>query len=190
MKSSILMIIALTLCLSFVASAQPSDQSAKAAKARFPGVSDMHMTMLLEAKKVTSIPLPTWIPAGFKVTDVKLRLGSMVEIEDRVLIIVYSKSLADGKTQRFAIEAGFDGLGGLPYDVTKVIASGVGKIELMYEPSNEDGKVKNFVMTEWFRVGKADFHYDGMYGNEPEDVSLTMISLADTEKIIRSLQRL
>lgn len=191
MKLTIVTLIVLTLCFAFSAAAQkPTRPAGKASVVRFPGISLFQMTQLREAKKVTSIPLPSWIPEGFKVTQVKLHLGSMVEIQDRVLIIVYSKNLANGKTQRFAIEAGFDGLGGLPYDVTKVISSGVGKIDLMYEPSNEDGKIKNFAMTEWFRVGKAEFHYDGMYDNEPEDKSLTMISLADTVKILKSLQRL
>lgn len=193
MKKTIFTLTMLTLSFAFSAAAQtpgPARTANKASVVRFPGVSQFHLEVLLEAKKITAIPLPTWIPAGFKVSDVKVRLGTEVEIQDRVLTVIYSKNLADGKTQRFALEAGFDGLGGLPYDVTKVISSGAGKIDLMYEPNDEDGKVKNFAMTEWFKVGKTDFHYDGMYGNEPEDKSLTMISLAETEKILKSLQKL
>jgi hypothetical protein len=193
MKKTIFTLTLLTLCLAFSAAAQtpvPARTVNKASVVRFPGVSQFQLEVLNEAKKITAIPLPTWIPAGFKVADVKVRLGASVEIQDRVLTVIYSKNLADGKVQRFALEAGFDGLGGLPYDVTKVVSSPVGKIDLMYEPDDEDGKVKNFAMTEWFKVGKTDFHYDGMYGNEPEDPKLVMISLTDTEKILRSLQRL
>jgi hypothetical protein len=192
MKTTIFTLIVLTLSFTFSAAAQTPKPStgSKASVIRFPGVAQFQLEVLLEAKKLTAIPLPTWIPAGFKVSDVKVRLGTEVEIQDRVLTVVYSKKLADGSTQRFAIDAGFDGLGGLPYDVTKVISSGVGKIDLMYEPDDEDGKVTNFAMTEWFRVGKTDFHYDGMYGDEPENSTLVMISLADTEKILKSLQKL
>lgn len=193
MKKSIFSLIILTLGFAFSASAQPPNAARPAAKAsvvRFPGVTEFQMGLLREAKKITAIPLPTWVPEGFKVADVKVRLGSEVEIQDRVLTIIYSKKLASGKVQRFALEAGFDGLGGLPYDATKVISSGVGQIYLMYEPNNEDGKIRNYVMTEWFKVGETEFHYNGMYGDKAEDESLTMISLADTEKILKSLQRL
>jgi hypothetical protein len=187
MKKSIFAFTMLTLCLAISAAAQAPG---KGIAVRFSGVSEFHMGILLEAKKITAIPLPTWIPPGFKMTDVKVHLGSEVALQNRVLTIIYSKKFANGKVQRFALDAGFDGLGGLPYDVTKVIPSGVGNIDLMYEPNDEDGKIKNYVMTEWFKVGKTDFHYDGMYGNEPEHPSLTMISLEETEKILRSLRRL
>lgn len=167
-----------------------SAQTASAAN-RFPGVSAEQTQRLRTAKKLTPIPLPTWIPAGFKLVKIETHLGSKVALQDRVLIIIYSRKLADGKTQRFSLEAGFDGLGGLPYDVTKVVPSTVGKIDLMYEPRDldEGGKLKNYVMTEWFNVGKTAFHYNGMYGATEDDPSIAMITLADTEKILRSLQR-
>ncbi len=192
MKRTIVTLVWLVLGLSISAAAQPSSGAVKAAMAKFPGVSAAHMMMLLEAKKVTPLPLPTWIPEGFSVEDVKLRLGSEVEIQDKVLTVVYSKKLADGGIQRFALEAGFDGLGDLMYEPTKIIRSGVGEIILIYEPKDEEGMVQNeYVMTEWFRVGKTDFHYIGMYGFDEEgDKSARMISMDDTVKILTSLKRL
>lgn len=191
MKTTIFTLIVFTLGLSFVASAQPPATAIKAAKARFPGVSDMHMMMLLEAKRVTSLPLPTWIPAGFTVEDVKLRLGSSVAIQDRVLTVIYSNKMTDGGVQRFALEAGFDGLGDLMYEPTKTLKTGVGPVILIYEPKDEDGNIeKGYVMTEWFKVGRTDYHYIGNYGFDEGDKSARMISMDDTVKILTSLKRL
>ena len=191
MKKTTFTVLALTLCLSFAASAQSSAATIKAAKARFPGVSDMQMTMLLEAKRITALPLPTWIPVGFRVEDVKIRLGSTVEIQDCVLTVVYSNRMTDGGVQRFAIEAGFDGLGDLMYEPTKTLKTGFGELTLIYEPKDEDGNVeKGYVMTEWFKVGRTDFHYIGMYGFDEGAQSARMISLDDTMKILNSLKRL
>lgn len=170
--------------LSVVASAQ--------GEGRFPGVSAMHFEMLRAAKKLTPIPLPTWLPDGFKVEKIDMHLGSLVEIQDRRLAIIYSRKAAGGKTQRFALEAGFEGLGDLPYDTTSTVKSALGQIDIAYEPPDLDGggkKTKNFVMTHWFDVGKTAFHFDGMYGDDPENSRLAMISLADTRKILGSLQR-
>jgi len=167
-------------------------QAEAAGSARFPGLSPHHLEILNAAKKVTAIPLPTWLPAGFKAQKVIAKLGGRVPIEDKQLVIIYSKKLANGKTQQFSLEAGFDGLGGLPYDVTKVIPTAVGKLDLMYEPKDPDDetkKIERFSMTEWFKVRKTDFHFDGMYGSNPDNPAIAMIPLADTEKILRSLRR-
>jgi hypothetical protein len=165
--------------------------SAQAEK-RFPGISAQQLQQLRTAKRVTAIPLPTWIPAGFKIKKLDMKLGAKVPVYDRQLVIIYSRSLPNGKTQRFAFEAGFDGIGDLPYDTTSTVKSGVGVIDIAYQPPDLDEgskKLKDFVMTQWFTVGKTAFHYDGMYGAEPDDASLAMISLAETRKILGSLQR-
>jgi len=164
----------------------------KAPSARFPGASESDFVKLRTAKLSTPLPLPTWVPVGFKIEKITMKLGTKIPIQDRVLVIVYSRKLSSGKMQRFAFEAGFDGLGGLPYDLTKVVSSAVGKIDLMYQPLDIDDsgkKLLDFAMTEWFKVGRTDFHYDGMYGHEEGDTSMAMISMSDTEKILRSLQR-
>ena len=169
--------------LSVVASAQD---------VRFPGVSSVQMQQLRTAKRWTALPLPTWIPEGFKIEKITMNLGAKVAIQYRLLEIVYSRRLPNGKTQRFAIEAGFEGIGDLPYESTSSVRSGVGQIDIAYEPPDLDGggtKTRDYVVTHWFDVGKIPFHYDGMYGNESEKKRLAMISLADTRKILSSLQR-
>ncbi len=158
----------------------------------FPGVSAEQIKKLQAAKRFTPLPLPNWIPDGFKLEKIGSNLGPKVPIEDRSLVIVYRKPLAGGKFQRFSLEAGFDGLGDLMYDSTKIISSPLGKIYLVYEPNDpdEDGKKrKNFVMTEWFNVGRTAFHYNGMFGQEEGGSSLVMIPIAETERILRSLKR-
>lgn len=193
-KFFVLGMLVMSLCIA--ASAQSNTAAVNAAMKKFPGVPKANMEELIAAKRVMQIALPTWIPAGFKIEDIKSRIGRGVAIEDREFVIIYSRTLQNGKIQRFAFEAGFDGLGGLPYDVTKVIPSAVGKIDLMYEPKDLDdaGKtLKFYVYTEWYAVGRTNFHYIGYYGSaseEGEDPTMAMISLADTEKILKSLQRL
>ena len=191
MKRSLLLIVAIAVCAA-AAFAQPADAKTAAAVKAFPGFTAFQMKTLLEAKKVTPVALPTWLPAGFKVEKVNMTLGKSVPIQDRVLEIIYVKPLAGGKRHRFAIEAGFDGLGGLPYDVTKTIRSAVGPIDLMYEPPDlEDGtKIRNYSYTEWFDVSGTAYHYNGMASTEEGDSSLVMISLADTQKILASIKRL
>jgi hypothetical protein len=168
--------------------------AASAQVVNFPGVSAAHRKTLTTAKRSTAIPLPTWVPAGFAIEKIEMKLGPRVKIEDKQLVIIYSRKLANGKMQRFSLEGGFDGLGGLPYDLTKTLTTPVGEIDLMYEPKDYDDeskKVKNFVMTEWFKVGRTDFHYNGMHGanEDADDPGIAMLSLADTEKILKSLRR-
>lgn len=186
----ILLSLSLVSLLSVAALAQ-KEAAGKSQTSKFPGVSASQLSQLQNAKRFTALPLPTWLPAGFKLEKVDAKLGSRIQIQDRYLALVYSRTLASGKKQRFGLEAGFDGIGDLMYDGAKTIPSAFGKIYLLYEPNDSDEtgkKLSNYVMTEWFTVGKTAFHYIGMYGEE-DDPSLAMISLADTEKILRSLQR-
>lgn len=180
----LLLCVLLCSCGSIIASAQ--------SEKRFPGVSAQQLEMLSLAKQITPLPLPTWLPNGFKVEKIDMRLGSMVEIQDKRLAIIYSRKLANGNTQRFALDAGFEGLGDLPYDTTSTVRSALGDIDIAYQPPNLDEggkKLDDFAMTHWFHVGKTAFHYDGMYGAQDKVKNLEMISLADTRKILQSLQR-
>ncbi|QYO67225.1 hypothetical protein [Leptolyngbya sp. 7M] len=181
----------IVLSLAAAASAQ-SKASVQAAMKKFPGVSKAHMEQMIAAKQVMQIALPTWVPAGFTVERIKSRLGRAVAIEDREFVIIYSRTLPNGKVQRFAFEAGFDGLGGLMYEGAKTLLTPIGKIYLLYEPfdADENKKVDNYVMTEWFQVGRQDWHYIGMYGYDESADDLAMISLTDTERILRSLRKL
>jgi hypothetical protein len=185
----------LVLVNAFAVLAQdPPKATVQAAMKRFPTVPQPYMEAMVAAKRVMSIALPTWLPAGFKFEKLQSRIGRAVALEDREFVVIYSRTQG-GKTQRFALEAGFDGLGGLPYDNPRVIRSAVGPIDLYYEPKDLDDEakvLKNYVYTEWFKVrNRTDWHYIGMYGAPEEgDPGIAMISLADTERILKSLQAL
>ena len=172
------------------ASAQVAEAGGRAPTVQFPGITQKQFQQLRTAKQSTPIVLPTWLPAGFKLAKIEMKLGRRVQIYDRSLKLTYERELSSGVTQRFALEAGFDGLGGLPYDATKSLKTQIGTIDLMYEPNDEDGnKIKNYAITEWFSVGKTAFHYMETYEGEPEQPGRRMLSMADTEKILRSLRR-
>ena len=172
------------------ASAQVAEAGGRATEIQFPGITQTQFQQLRAAKRSSPIVLPTWLPAGFKLARIEMKLGRSVPVYDRFLKLTYERELSSGITQRFAIEAGYDGLGGLPYDATKSLKTQIGTIDLMYEPNDEDGnKIRNYAITEWFSVGAAAFHYIETYEGEPERPGRKMLSLADTEKILRSLRR-
>lgn len=158
----------------------------------FPGLSETQKQKLLSTR--IAVPLPTWIPQGFSVTGVVTKTGKSVKIENKILTITYSKKLPKGSLQ-FTIEAGFDGLGSLPYDGDETVKSKVGNIFLYYEPVEEvdDGKkVKytGFIITEWFTVKNLDFHVDFSHENEEirNNRATPKLSKADVKKILQSLQ--
>ncbi len=161
------------------------------AQATFPGINAETKKQLATTKRSVAFALPTWLPAGFTLTQVHSVVGPKVKIEDKQLVIVYSRELKDGKLQRFAFEAGFDGIGDLMYDGPQTLKTPIGKVHLYYQPKGEDGKkILDFAMTEWFDIRGTAFHYVGNYGTEEEGGDrLTMLSLADTKKILSSLRR-
>jgi hypothetical protein len=163
---------------------------ASIASAQFPGLTPAAKRQLATAKRFTPIALPTWIPSGFEAKRVHMVLGPRVKIEDRQLIVVYSRNLPNGRLQRFAFEAGFDGLGDLMYDGGKKLRTPIGNVWLYYQPKDEDGKKQtDFAMTEWFNVGRTAWHYIGAYGTVEEGgENLTLISLSYTEMVLRSLR--
>jgi hypothetical protein len=160
------------------------------AQTNFPGVTPEARKQLKTAKRSLGFALPTWVPAGFTISRVQTKLGRGVKVEEKEFVVVYSRQVANGKMQRFAFEAGFDGLGDLMYESSKRLRTPVGTVYLVYQPKDEDGKkLLDFAMTEWFNVGSTAFHYIGTYGEEEGSKSLSMLSLADTEKILKSLKR-
>ena len=178
------------LSLKGAAFAQAAEAGGRATTTQFPGITEKQFQQLSTAKRSTPIVLPTWLPAGFKLAKIEMKLARNVPVYDRFLKITYERALSGGATQRFALEAGFDGLGGLPYDATKSLKTQIGTIDLMYEPTDEEGKkIRNYAITEWFSVGKTAFHYMETYEGEPEQPGRKMLSMADTEKILRSLRR-
>ena len=138
MKKFLVVTFLFLVSTSAVFAQDPSKAAVQTAMRRFPTVPELYMEGMVAAKKEMSIALPTWLPPGFKFEKLKVRIGRLVSLEDREFVVIYSRKLPDGQTQRFALEAGFDGLGGLPYDNPKIIGSGVGPIDLYYEPKDLD----------------------------------------------------
>lgn len=159
---------------------------------QFPGLSEGQKQKLLSTK--IPVPLPTWIPAGFSVTNMVTNTGKSVKIEDKVLSVTYGKKSANGRLLKFKIDAGFDGLGDLPYEGGEPVKSKVGNIWLYYEPIEEvdDGrKVKyvGFIQTEWFEVRGLAFHVSFIQSNDDDlNKRLPKISKADVKKILQSMQ--
>ena len=183
MMKRILFAFTIIAALSLIATAQKTATT-------FPGVSAAQKRDLQAIKRTLPFPLPTWLPAGFKLESINSDIKARTLIYDRSLVFVYSNKMADGGIQRFAFEAGFDGLGDLMYEPTKTLRTGVGEVILIYEPKDDEGNIeKGYVMTEWFNVGQTAFHYIGSYGFDEGDKSERPISLDDTVKILKSLKR-
>lgn len=158
----------------------------------FPGLSKAQKQQILNTK--ISVPLPTWIPKGFVVTNVLAKTGKSVKPENKVLTITYNKKLDNGSLE-FEIAAGFEGLGDLPYEDGETIKSNVGSIYLFYEPFEEDmngKKVKavGFLMTEWFRINQLAFHVSSDAKSSTKNYRNTnsKISKAEIKKILQSMQ--
>lgn len=159
----------------------------------FPGLTKVQKQKLLNTKIV--IPLPTWIPDGFAVTNIVTKTGKLIKLEDKVYTVTYAKKLPNGNSLKFSVNAGFEGLGDLPYEDAETIKSKVGNIYLYYEPYEEDmngkkEKAFGFIMTEWFRVNKLDFHmsFNSQNPNDKPDPAKPKLSKADVKKILQSMQ--
>jgi hypothetical protein len=164
----------------------------------FPGLTASQKKQLLTCGY--KVPMPTWLPAGFKVDSLVTLTGKSVSIEEKTLLVHFAKEVKPGTQQAFTIMAGFDGLGSLWYKSEK-IQSGVGVVEMYYQPYEEpvDGKreqVKDLIATEWFTVGKTDFNitvstpfdqYAEEYAEE-SGVRYEVISKTDFKKILQSLK--
>lgn len=159
----------------------------------FPGLTETQKQQLINTK--ITIPLPTWIPEGFAVTKIVTKTGKSIKLEDKIYTVTYTKNLTKGNSLKFSIDAGFEGLGDLPYEDGEEIKSKVGNIYLYYEPFEEDmngKKVKavGFIMTEWFIVNKLSFHafFHSQNPNDKPDTTKPRISKADVKKILQSMQ--
>ncbi len=159
----------------------------------FPGLSEKHKQQLLNTR--IAIPLPTWIPDGFAVTNIVTKTRKSIKPEDKIYSVTYEKKLSNGNSLKFSVDAGFDGLGDLPYDGSETIKSKVGNIYLYYEPYEEDmngKKVKafGFIMTEWFNINKLAFHlsFNSQNPNDKPDPTKPKISKADVKKILQSME--
>lgn len=158
-----------------------------------PGLSEPQKQQLLNTK--IALPLPTWVPEGYTVTHIVTKTGRQVKIENKVLTITYGKKLLNGKKEEFKIDAGFEGLGDLPYEGSTMVKSKVATIYLYYEPYEEDGdnkKIKQYglIMTEWFYVKNLAFHvvFNPEGDNHKFNKTKSKISKADAIKILQSMQ--
>ena len=178
--------------IAFLAAAFAAGTLNVSAQVKPAGFSAAQFTELKTKKGTLAVPLPTWLPAGFKLDEMTIKVGRKVPLQDRNFVVTYSNTLPSGKVQSFSIEAGFDGIGDLMYDTTVSVRSGVGKVEIVYEPNdpdNDNKKIARYVMTQWFDVAGTAFHYSDV-ADEADDGSKTQtISLADTKKILASLKR-
>ena len=158
----------------------------------FPGLTEVQKQKLQSTK--IAIPLPTWIPDGFAVTKIVTKTGKLIKLEDKIYTVTYGKKLPNSNSLQFSIDAGFEGLGDLPYEDGELIKSKVGNIYLFYEPYEEDMngkkiKVFGFIMTEWFRVNKLAFHasFNSQNPNDKPDNTKPKINKADVKKILQSM---
>lgn len=170
-----------------------------AAMKKFPGFTTLQMKQLLYAAAYCDIPLPTFLPEGYKVKSIDINIGPRGKIaqEDKRLTITY-----ENKQERkyFVIEGGFDGLGDVPWTATKTLHTAIGAIDFFYDPKDIDGSVlKGETSTQWFSAGSAggafmfkdigqDMLHNATMGNA--DANPQRISKEVCEKIINSLKKL
>jgi hypothetical protein len=168
----------------------------------FRGVSAIQKKQLLVAGH--KIPVPTYLPAGFVLDSLDIQTSKQLKAWEKVIYLRYSRKQADGKWQSFYVEAGFDGIGSLWYDA-ETVQSGVGKIDLYYQPmEDEDGdgkktKIEDMIGTEWFTVGGTAFHVycftpAPQFQEEPNSNTVidprkyTIIPKTEFKKILQSLK--
>ena len=166
----------------------------------FPGINAANKKKLLATGY--SIPLPTYIPAGFKLDTIILaNLTKSARNDEKTLIVRYEKKINDSTYQSFHIDAGFDGLGSLWFK-GETVNSAVGKIYMYYQPLEEaeagqkPERVMDLVGTEWFTVKGTEFHvfcmvsedYPPEESDEADYYRYIPISKAEFKKVLASLK--
>ena len=169
----------------------------------FPGIKSADKKKLLANGMM--IPLPTWLPEGFKLDTFEIKTSKSIPVQDKILYVQYTKRVNDSTWQSFMVEAGFDGIGNLGY-APETIQSPVGKIDLYYQPyetsvAGKKEKQEDMISTEWFEINKTAFHvfcivtmpggeFEAL-GDEDEQeykYQYKAISKDDFKKILQSLQ--
>ena len=169
----------------------------------FPGLKPTDKKKLLASGMM--IPLPTWLPEGFKLDTFEVKTSKNIPVQDKMLYVQYTKKVNDSTWQSFMVEAGFDGLGSLGYP-PETIQSAVGKIDLYYQPyetgvTGKKEKQEDMISTEWFEINKVAYHvfcivtmpggeFEAL-GDEDEGESkyqYKAINKDDFKKILQSLQ--
>jgi hypothetical protein len=155
----------------------------------FPGLTTKQAAQLKNAKRYAQFALPTWLPEGFSVEKIDMKLGPRVGKFDKELAIVYARTLKTGKKQQFAIHCGFEELGDLPYEANHVVRSPVGTLYLFHGRADEELPPVEVSATHWHHIGPKPFAYEAKWRVDDSDTSYVMISLAETKKILASLRR-
>jgi len=75
MKKLLIVTFLLLAAASASLAQDPPKAVVQAALTKFPGVSTPYMEQMIAAKRVMTIALPTWVPAGFKVENINARIG-------------------------------------------------------------------------------------------------------------------
>ena len=91
MKKTLLLLVALAL-FSFLGHSQD-----------FPGLNANHKKKMLGSG--LKIPLPTWLPAGFALDTFEIKTGKNVPVQEKVLLIQYTKKINDSTWQSFIVKA-------------------------------------------------------------------------------------
>lgn len=185
---AVILFLTCSVCTSRAQTVQPASPVDGALK-KFPGFNVAQMNRLLLVKTY-AIALPTWLPDGFKVEKVIVRVADSIPIDQQELCIVYSKTLKEGKKQRFLLEAGIDGIGDLMFDESMEVNTPLGTVNLFYNPKQDGDPVINYVRTDWLDVDGTAWAYASAEGMRTTYKNEAMISLEETKQIIESLQRL
>ena len=153
--------------------------------------------------------LPGWIDEGYR--EYARRMGPDLPLE--LVEIGVPRGTAQGARERATQKEGekmlealprgeyltdwsqarlVDGIGDLLYKPTHIIKSGIGEIELCYEPKDEDNNktLKKYVRTQWYDCNGTFGAYGSCNGATPGLRKSVMISVGDTKKILASLQKL
>jgi hypothetical protein len=169
----------------------------------FPGLKPQHKKILLASGM--KIPLPTWLPDGFNLDTLEIKINKAIPVQDKILYVQYTKKINDSTWQSFFVGAEFeesDRLGHKP----EIVQSPVGEIKFHYQPDVEGlngkkEKMEGFISTEEFEVNSTAFRVMSIVtipggefevlGDEDESemkYNYKPVSKDDFKKILQSLQ--
>ena len=152
------------------------------------------------------IPLPNWLPEGFKLDTFEVKTSKSIPVQDKMLYVQYTKKVNDSTWQSFMIEAGFEPDLESIWHNPEILQSPIGQIGFYYQPYEQtsDGKKKkqeDMISTEWVEINKVAFHVfcivtmpGGQFealGDEDErehKYQYKAINKDDFKKILQSLQ--
>ena len=169
----------------------------------FPGLKPQHKKILLA--NGMKIPLPTWLPDGFALDTLEIKINKSIPVQDKILYVQYTKKINDSTWQSFIVEASFEEIEPL-WRNPETVQSSIGNINFHYQPyagkeNEKKVKMEGVISTEWFEVNQIPFHVlcivtepGGEFEaigdeNEKEDkYNYKPVNKDDFKKILQSLQ--